>query len=99
VLFGRGATNIGSTSIYDTNPRYLQSQRWKWIRRQRLSIDGHKCRTCHSRNNLRIHHASYRWFNRWGDVGKWFELLDTITLCDKCHGGVHGAQKIIEFRD
>lgn len=28
-----------------------------------------------------------------------FELLDTITLCDKCHGGVHGAQSIQEFRD
>lgn len=87
------------SSIYAAHPKYLQSTRWQWIRKQRLWWDGHKCRTCHGTEKLEVHHASYAWFNRWGSVGKWFELCDTITLCKKCHGGVHGAQRIKEFRD
>lgn len=86
-------------SIYELNPNYLQSRRWRWIRRWRLFLDDDRCRTCHATKRLQIHHASYNWFNRWWCVGMMLELMDTITLCDKCHGGVHGAQKIQEFRD
>jgi len=86
-------------SIYEANPDYLQSPRWKWIRRWRLFLDDNRCRACHGTRNLHIHHASYVWFNRWWGVGMVMELLDTITLCSKCHGGVHGAQRIEEFRD
>lgn len=89
----------GDSSIYDAHPRYLQSERWRWIREWRLWLDGYECRTCHASSNLQIHHASYVWFNRWGFVGIIFELRDTITLCNRCHGGVHGAQPIREFRD
>lgn len=79
-------------STYKTHPNYLQSARWRWIRRWRLWMDDYRCRACHGTRNLQIHHASYVWFNRWGVAGRLMELLDTITLCNKCHGGVHGAR-------
>jgi hypothetical protein len=97
-LFGNQHAGA-SGSIYATHPNYLQSKRWRWIRSARLWIDGGRCKACHAQGGLQIHHASYRWFNRWGDFGMVFELLDTITLCNRCHGGVHGAQRIQEFRD
>ncbi len=37
------------------------------------------------------------WPLRW--LGMRREARDTITLCKRCHGGVHGAQRIEEFRD
>ena len=86
-------------SIYAANPAYLQSRRWKWIRKWRLFLDDYQCRTCHGTTRLQIHHASYVWFNKWGTFGRFMELLSTITLCDKCHGAIHRAQRIEEFRD
>lgn len=91
--------NYDESSIYAAHPKYLQSARWKRIRPRRLWWDGYKCRTCHATYKLEVHHASYRWFNRWGELGEWFEMFDAITLCKRCHGGVHGAQRIKEFRD
>lgn len=80
--------------------RYLKGARWQRIRKRRLDRDGHKCRGCHATTGLQVHHASYkhrgRW--RWG-LGEWLEMLDTITLCGKCHGAIHRAQPIREFAD
>jgi hypothetical protein len=89
----------GMTSIYKDNPNYLSSERWRWIRSWRLWLDGNRCRACRATDNLHVHHASYRWFGRWYDFGAIMELRDTITLCDRCHGGVHRSQPISEFRD
>lgn len=97
---------INVTSVYEINPDYLKSPRWKWIRAWRLWLDDYQCRTCHRSSadilapvKLEIHHASYRWFNRWYFIGIAFELMDTITLCKVCHGAIHRAQPIREFRD
>ena len=32
-------------------------------------------------------------------IGMLLEARNTITLCKRCHGAVHGAQRIAEFRD
>lgn len=108
-------------SIYEAHPDYLNSQRWRTIRRWRLRRDGGRCRTCNAASPLDIHHVRYLWFDkiwwfgprddncpwwmlpeiywllRW--VGMMMEARNAITLCRKCHGGVHGAQPIEAFRD
>ena len=77
---------------------------WRDKRRQRLEIDGHKCRTCGHDGSiwqLEIHHISYE---RWGDedVEK-----DLITLCEPCHKAItdvirrrrYGDYVNVEFED
>jgi hypothetical protein len=96
-LFGAQYPSDGS--IYDMYPGYLESERWQWIRKWRLRLDWHKCRTCPRRDNLTVHHAGYHWINRWGNVGMVLELLSSITLCKTCHGAIHKAQPISVFRN
>ncbi len=78
---------------------YLRSARWQRIRQRRLERDGNRCRTCHATQRLQVHHASYVWRGKWWVIGEWLEMLDTITLCDKCHMAIHRAQPIREFAD
>ena len=78
--------------------KYLKGPRWQRIRR-RLWLDGYHCRGCHATTGLQVHHASYVWRGKLWFLGEWFEFLDTITLCDKCHGAIHRAQPIKEFAD
>ncbi len=83
-----------------TYREYLRSPRWQRIRQRRLERDGNRCRTCHATTQLQVHHASYKHRGRWlWFLGEWFELMDTITLCDTCHGAIHRAQPIREFAD
>lgn len=58
---------------------------WPEKRKQRLQVDGHKCRTCGhdgSTWGLEIHHISY---DRWGDEDV---ENDLITLCSSCHKAI-----------
>jgi 5-methylcytosine-specific restriction endonuclease McrA len=65
---------------------YLRTQRWRWLRWLRRRIDGNRCRLCGASARLEVHHARY---DNLGGVW-WRELADCITLCDKCHGKIHG---------
>ena len=78
---------------------YLRGWRWWVIRSVRVWVDGRVCRACKSRYKLQVHHASYVWRGRGRLKGMYHELRDTLTLCDACHGAVHGAHRIQDFAD
>lgn len=62
---------------------------WRDKRRQRLEIDGHKCRTCGhdgSTWQLEVHHVSHERFGN-EDVEH-----DLITLCSSCHNAIEESK-------
>lgn len=80
-----------------TYSQYLKSPWWRWlVRPLRRRLDGNRCRACHAKRRLEVHHASY--VNR-GSWLFWREVADCITLCNDCHEGVHSQQPIKEFAD
>lgn len=62
---------------------YLESDQWKEKRDERLEIDGHKCQSCGSTDDLQVHHKSYEHI---GDEDVEGEL---VTLCKTCHEKEH----------
>lgn len=62
---------------------YMQSDCWRYKRSQRLWIDKKQCRTCHSKQNLEVHHANYD-----KPFGEESIEDDLITLCEKCHDAI-----------
>jgi 5-methylcytosine-specific restriction endonuclease McrA len=71
--------------------QYLKSFRWQVVRRLRKAIDLGVCQDCLrvgriNRRRLQVHHESYR--HRGGSLEG--EVMDTVTLCDKCHARRHG---------
>lgn len=61
--------------------RHMQSPEWRAIRKRRLIIDKHKCRTCCSPYQLQVHHRTYRNFGN-------EDMDDLITLCELCHDAI-----------
>lgn len=62
---------------------YLHSEEWQKKRMAVFKRDDYRCQRCGTAKNLRVHHLSY------ARLGKDDEILDLITLCDKCHSSVH----------
>lgn len=60
---------------------YIKSDKWKAKAKSRLQKDGYKCRTCHSKKRLEVHHATYERFKN-------ERLDDLITLCHDCHSAI-----------
>ena len=67
----------------DRYTAYLRSDAWRNKRRQRLDIDHWRCVRCHSKDNLEVHHKTYK---RLGNE----RMGDLVTLCATCHGYEHG---------
>ena len=71
--------------------RYMQSPEWRSTRRLALKRDGFRCRgvdrgvLCGSRQNLQVHHLSYKYFGHEAE-----HLEDLKTLCRNCHRRAHG---------
>jgi 5-methylcytosine-specific restriction endonuclease McrA len=70
---------------------YLRSFRWRVVRWVRKVLDLGACQDCLKRGRVRryslqVHHESYR--NRGGSLAG--EIMDTVTLCAKCHAKRHG---------
>ena len=62
---------------------YIQTKKWKQIRKEVLERDGRKCVICGSKSRLEIHHKTYEnWKNE--------NLDELVTLCKTCHTTVHG---------
>ena len=62
--------------------QYLKSDKWHKKRLAVLQRDGFRCVRCGSKNQLQVHHKTYRnIFNE--------PLSDLITLCKKCHKKQH----------
>lgn len=64
--------------------KYIQSDRWKEVRKKMFDRYGRKCQSCDNRGNLHIHHKTYRNLcnERWSDLE---------ILCARCHMAVHEA--------
>ena len=62
--------------------KYMRSDLWRGKRRDRLYIDGYKCRLCGSAMNLQVHHITYE---NVPDEG----MDDLLTVCRTCHERLH----------
>jgi len=71
-----------STADYS---EYLNSDKWKLVRRQAIERAGYHCQVCNSPDGLDAHHRTYE---RLGN-----ELPEDITvLCDNCHTLFHESR-------
>lgn len=61
---------------------YLESDKWKRKREQRLKIDHYTCQTCGEVSSLEVHHRYY------DTLGKEDVDDDLITLCRECHEAI-----------
>lgn len=69
---------------------YLDSPEWDELRKQCYARDGYRCTKCgSSRVVLQAHHVTYP-----KDI-ELTKISDLVTLCRKCHMGVHGIAKDI----
>jgi len=72
----------GSDEWYAYKHEYLQSIRWKKLRKVRLALDNYKCYGCGESRPLEIHHITY------DDFGN--EKMDQLrSLCRDCHQMQH----------
>ena len=77
--------DCGVSTKRDKYVNYMgKSADWAVKRRKRLAFDGHRCVNCGSRVGLQVHHKSYVNF------GNESVKDDLVTLCSRCHGGLHG---------
>lgn len=63
---------------------YIQSNKWKKKRKERLKADDFRCARCGAEKNVQVHHLNY------DHVGNEDVENDLITLCRKCHADIHG---------
>ncbi len=62
---------------------YINSRKWKAIRKRIFKLRGKKCEMCGSRSSIHVHHLTYKRFG--GD-----ELdEDLLVVCSECHHGLH----------
>ena len=61
---------------------YLQTDHWKSVRKQALFRAKYKCQLCSNKENLNVHHNTYK--NRGEEKDE-----DLIVLCQNCHGKFH----------
>ena len=73
--------------------KYLMSDKWKAICKQRYEIDGYRCCMCGcsgtTGNRLEIHHWSYR--SLYSEQDRIYQ--DLATLCHCCHKQIHKAME------
>ena len=63
----------------------LDPELYEQLRNQVLRRDGWRCQSCGTVSNLEVHHKEFR-----SNSGEDSEQ-NLITLCTKCHAGVHQA--------
>ena len=71
--------------------QYLESPEWRERRRERIKLDGNRCRVCNQgppEYTLHVHHRSYHRLAE-EDVGD-----DLTTLCTKCHDIFHRHRRV-----
>lgn len=69
---------------HDSYSEYLKSDWWKFIKEKASKRKCYsKCQFCKSKNNIHLHHTSYKW------IYTKDELRAIISLCSNCHSEVH----------
>lgn len=64
----------------------LRDARWYAFRRLVFACKGKRCAKCGSRQNLNIHHKSYRK----GHYAWEYPISNMMVLCKDCHKALHG---------
>lgn len=65
---------------------YINSEKWKQIKEERLKIDGYSCVMCGYNAKteiLMVHHLTYK------NLEKENVWQDLVTLCPICHKKIH----------
>lgn len=65
---------------------YLMSEDWEKKRETIIARDNHMCVVCKRRNNLQVHHLTYK--NIYHEQDR-----DLITLCRDCHATYHEVER------
>jgi 5-methylcytosine-specific restriction endonuclease McrA len=65
---------------------YIGSDAWNRKKVERRAIDRDKCQGCIRVDRLEVHHKTYE---RIGDENV---ETDLVTLCERCHGELHGRK-------
>lgn len=72
-----------------TYSQFLQTTYWKNMSFKIKKRDGFKCTVCGSKENLQVHHTTYK------HVGiEYKHKKDLLTLCGKCHTMAHEFMEI-----
>lgn len=61
---------------------YINSPKWQRVRAIRLRKDKFTCQQCGGKNELNVHHLTYKRLGR-------ERIEDLITLCVRCHNDTH----------
>jgi len=70
---------FGNVDDFEQYKKYIHSDEWQQKRKERLSLDNHRCKNCGGKVGLEVHHKNYdSLFNE--DV-----TSDLITQCKECH--------------
>lgn len=64
--------------------KFLQSVYWKKVRKIILKRDNHMCRICQSKDNLAVHHTTYK-----HHLDEMNHLDNLMTMCNGCHHEFH----------
>ena len=73
----------------------LKCSEWQEKRQEILKRDNYKCCYCGSTDKLCVHHKYYLQYPNHKKVKPWNYPNDAlITLCNKCHYGVHKNKQI-----
>jgi hypothetical protein len=78
-----------SNMIYESYTDYLNSDWWKSVKEKASKRKCYQsCLFCKSKENLHLHHTSYKW------IHTKHELRTIICLCKNCHQEVHDYAKL-----
>ena len=69
---------------------YLQSPRWKAIRKRLYKEYNYKCALCGSGKNLNVHHITYENLGEENDE-------DLTVLCQVCHKKIHEPFDSVDY--
>ena len=63
---------------------YMQSEKWKQLKLERLKIAQNKCESCGSTHNLHLHHITYERLTQ-------ESVEDVAAICEQCHTYIHSV--------
>ncbi len=73
-----------------TYKEYLESEKWKKVKEYIFSTRENICEICSSKDNLVIHHKTYKYIARY-NVKR--SSIGTVILCSDCHNEAHILSK------
>lgn len=76
------------TNSYIDYNEYLDSSRWKHLRKKVRDLDLGRCVACNSTENLNAHHRTYK------NLGTENEINDIHMFCSTCHKLIHKHRPI-----